>query len=256
MVIRFGLCGLMAALLMSCCQANPNAKDIVRVYAASSLTDVLPKLKAQFEKNNPSIKVVLSFAGSQILRLQLEQGAPADLFISANKIHMDALKQKRIIGETQLLAHNKLVLIVPEHNPAHIESYHDLVAAKRLVLGTRHVPVGYYAHEVLALSEKTLGSDFRGQVLKNLVSEESNVRLVRAKVELGEADAAIVYQSDFVASKRLKSIPIPEAFNVKTDYLVGSVRQMVSSVPRQHFLSFLMSKGARDIFEHDGFDVQ
>ena len=188
---------LSAAAAASGCGPDAMQPQPLRVFAASSLTEAFQEMASAFENAYPDTEVVLVFAGSQVLRLQLEQGAQADIFSSADPRHMEALVQEGIVSGHRVLAENELVVIVPPGNPAGIESFAELANAERVVIGTSNVPVGVYAREALRRAETAGGlAGFEAAVMGRVVSEESNVRLVRAKVELGEADAAIVYRTE------------------------------------------------------------
>jgi molybdate transport system substrate-binding protein len=198
--------------------AGADAEAPVSVFAASSLTDAFGELAQSAE-----LEVAPSFAGSQVLRLQIAQGAPADVFASADRRHMDALVEAGLVGDARVFAHNELVVVVPPDNPAGIEAFEDLPRARRIVVGDPNVPVGRYTRRLLVRAAERFGDGFVSAVRARVVSEESNVRLVRAKVELGEADAAIVYRTDAAASERVRVVPIPDALNVRAEYLIGVV---------------------------------
>ena len=125
----------------------------LNVYAASSLTDAFTEIERAFEAAHADVDAALSFAGSQVLRLQIEQGASADLYASANPDHARALRDAGLLRGVRSFAVNELAVIVPPDNPAGIESFGDLAAAERLVIGTASVPVGQailHAHGFLA----------------------------------------------------------------------------------------------------------
>lgn len=212
-----------AALLGGCNPSSGSDRVTLDVYAASSLTEAFGELERIFEKAHPDVDVAPTFAGSEVLRLQIEQGAPADVFASANAAHMNALIDAGLVPEAWTFTHNELVVIVPLDNPAGIETFADLPHAERIVIGTENVPVGRYAREALERAAETLGVGFPARVMTHVVSEETNVRLTRAKVELGEADAAVVYRTDAVASDRVGIIDVPAEANVRADYLIGAV---------------------------------
>jgi len=215
------------------------------VFAASSLTDAFSALEVAFEREHPDVDVAPSFAGSQILRIQIEQGAPADVYASADRAHMDALVAGGHVTGAEVFVHNALVVIVPPDNPAGIERFEDLPRAERLVLGDPNVPVGRYARELLSRT------DFEEEVLAHVVSEEANVRLVRAKVELGEADAAIVYRTD--ASDRVRVIEIPDAVNVRADYHVGLVTRSERRALAREWIELLRGDAGRRALTEHGF---
>jgi len=251
---RAGVAAVLA-LVLAACEAPPESGTL-SVYAASSLTEAFGELETAFEAAHPDIDVSVTYAGSQILRLQIEQGAPADVFASANLEHMEALVDSGLVAESRVFVRNELVVIVPLDNPAGIESLEDLPEASRIVLGTRNVPVGRYARDVLRLAAPTLGEGFEAMVLSRVVSEETNVRLARAKVELGEADAAIVYRTDAGSSDRVRIVEIPPEFNVIADYPIGVLRRTTVPATAEAWVSLLMSPEGRTVLARHGFIVE
>jgi molybdate transport system substrate-binding protein len=237
------------------CKSNQSARHELHVYAASSLTDVFQDLEKVFEDRYPDINLLVSFAGSQVLRLQIEQGATADVFASANRNHMKALMGADRLEESWVFARNELALIVPKDNPAKIDTFTDLPRAARLVIGTQNVPVGEYTRVALRRVADEFGNDFDSVVLGRVVSQESNVRLVRAKVEFGEADAAIVYRTDSISSKSVRSIPIPPRCNVRIDYTIGLLRGTPNRSQALKWISFVSSDTGRDVLASHGFLV-
>ncbi len=242
------------AVVIAACETPPEAGTL-NVYAASSLTEAFGELEAVFEAAHPDIDVSVTYAGSQVLRLQIEQGAAADVFASANPEHMRALQDSGLAEESRVFVHNELVVIVPLDNPAGIEALEDLAEASRIVLGTANVPVGRYAREVLRLAAPSLGEGFEAMVLSRVVSEESNVRLARAKIELGEADAAIVYRTDAGSSDRVGIVEIPSQYNVIADYPVGVLRRTTVPATAEAWVALLMSPEGRAVLARHGFIV-
>lgn len=244
---------LCLALAAAGCQADRPERQPLHIFAASSLTDAFREMAGAFEGAHPDTDVVLVFAGSQVLRLQIEQGAPADVFASANAQHMEALVQGGLVSGERVLARNELVVIVPPANPAGIESFGDLVRAERIVIGTPNVPVGVYAREALRRAGAEVGGGaFAKAVLGRVVSEESNVRLVRAKVELGEADAAIVYRTDAVPG-RVRTVQLPPGANVRARYLIGMVEGAGNAAGAERWAEFTASPEGRRILSRHGF---
>lgn len=239
----------LGASLVLACTPKPGVVDL---YAASSLRDVLAPLAHAYEDQQRA-KTSLNFAGSQTLRLQIEHGAPADAFISANAEHVRALEALGKVSEARPFATGELALIVPKQNPAGIENIDDLVHAKRIVLGTPEVPIGRYTDQLLSRARELQGDAWVDDVGRSVVSRESNARLVRAKVELGEADAAIVYATD--VSDDVRAIEIPEALQVRVEYFAARVRNGDAAPQTEGFLAFLESEAARAILEEYGFSV-
>lgn len=235
------------------CERDTPRVELV-VFAASSLTEAFQALETRFEEAHPEIDLRLVFSGSQVLRLQIEQGAPADVLATANAMHMDALLEAGLVSSQTPFARNALTLIVPPHNPSGITRLQDLSRARRLVIGTRHVPVGQYARRVLENARATLGDSHVDAIEARVVSEEPNARLVRAKIALGEADAALVYRSDAVVSDDVVAIPIPEALNVEADYHIGAIAGSRHAREAAAFIEFARSPTGQSILAQHGFE--
>ncbi len=249
----------MLLLATGCGSGGPEPRRL-SVYAASSLTDAFTAIERAFEAAHDGVDVALAFAGSQVLRLQIEQGAPADVFASADPDHTQALIDARLLRGARPFAANELAIVVPLDNPSGIESYGGLTAAERLVIGADTVPVGRYTRAVLRRSATTLGADFETTVLSRVVSLEHNVRLVRAKVELGEADAGIVYRTDAATAARVRIVPIPADLNVRAEYVMGIVTAGRSRTPSgaargpaERWIAFVHSPRGQAILGEYGF---
>lgn len=231
------------------------ADTTLQVFAASSLTEAFEDLARGFEGRYPDLAVQLTFAGSQALRLQIEQGADADVFASADERHMAALMDLGEVATSFVFARNELVVIVPLDNPAGIEAFADLPQAGSIVIGVASVPIGAYTRAVLENAALAYGAAFTEAVWSKVVSEESNVRLVRAKVELGEADAAIVYATDAAASDGVAAVAIPPEVNLGSAYTLGRVERTSRTEAADLFLAYVRSPAARAALEARGFLV-
>jgi len=240
-------------LLAGCKRDAAETNPSLSVFAASSLTEAFLELERGFEAANPGVDVALTFAGSHVLRLQIEQGASADVFASADESHMTALVRAGSVSQEQVFAHNELVVITPRDNPAGLESFNDLPRASRVVIGAENVPVGIYTRECLRRASERIGPEFASKVREHVVSEESNVRLVRAKVELGEADAAIVYRTDAVASERVRLVSIPEELNARADYYIGQLGRTSRPELARRWIAYVRSEDGRSILSRRGF---
>lgn len=238
-------------LTAACGEPDPSSRSL-SVFAASSLTEAFAELEQQMESNEPGVDVVVSTGGSQALRVQIEQGAPADVLASANAEHIDALVKTGLVKASLAFAEGQLVLVVPRANPAGLRSLEDLPTATRIVLGSPEVPVGQYARTLLELAETRYGAGFRGRVEAHVVSLEPNVRQVLAKIELGEADAAIVYRSDVVASRDVLVIEIPPALAVPARYYAGVTTGAAEPQLAQRFVEHLRSPAGRAVLERHG----
>lgn len=235
------------ALVVGCRDEGPPRAEVA-VFAASSLTESFQAIEAAFEAAHPGVDVRLTFAGSQVLRLQIEQGAGADVFASADARHMSALGDAGHVAESHVFARNGLVVITPlEGSP--VRTFADLPRAERLVIGAEAVPVGRYTRRMLAQAGATLGADFAGRVRARVASEETNVRIVRAKVELGEADAAIVYRTD--ASPRVRVVPVPEAIDAPAAYHIAALAGADDAA--RAFVAFVRAPEGRAILAARGF---
>ena len=212
--------------ILSACAPNAPVSASVQlsVFAAASLTEAFGDVATAFEGTHPGVDVLLNFAGSNTLRAQIEQGAQADLIASANTKEMDALVASKLVanGASKIFLTNRLVVVTPTENPAGLSTLDDLSEpGVKLVLAAEEVPVGRYARLVL----ENAGPQFEAQVLANVVSNETTVKQVLAKVQLGEADAGIVYASDAVAAPDLPVIEIPPEWNVLAEYPIAVLKE-------------------------------
>jgi len=192
------------------------------VFAAASLRDSFEKLAEAFERAHPGVHVRFNFAGSQELRTQMENGAPADVFASADLRQFDSARGGGLVGAPKIFTTNEPVIVVPRTNPAKVTSLADLPRANRLVIGARQVPIGAYALQILDKAKAQYGADFRSRVEARVVSHELNTRQVLNKVALGEADAGIVYRTDALRSRDVQVIAIPADLNVLAEYPIAS----------------------------------
>jgi molybdate transport system substrate-binding protein len=222
------------ALLVSAClsgarQTPPVSGEIV-VFAASSLTDAFQDMAYTFEQANPTARLTFNFGGSSQLAAQLGQGATADVFASADTLQMDsARKSGALAAPEHVFASNHLVLITPKDNPAHINSLKDLASPGiKFVTTQPGVPIGAYTAQMCdkAAADPSYGSDFKSRVQANTVSEEDNVKQVVSKVQLGQADAAIVYTTDATPHMhaRLNVIQLPDSVQVVASYPIAVAR--------------------------------
>ena len=252
---------LFATLLAGCAPAasqpaNIPEPKILNVFAAASLTDAFTEIGRNFEVAHPGVTVTFNFAGSQALRTQIEEGAPVDVFASANKTEMEKLLADSFVAQdsAQTFLNNKLVMILPSNNPASLEKLEDLAQPGiKLVFAAEAVPVGKYTRQSLELMNGQFGTDFKDKVLANVVSNEDNVRQVVAKVQLGEADAGIVYTSDAVAAPDLMTVEIPPELNVVAEYPIARLTQSTNPELADTFIAFVLSDEGQAILQKWGF---
>ncbi len=239
--------------------ASQPLSGTVTVFAAASLSDAFNELAAEFERMNTGVEMRFNFAGSPTLRTQLEQGARADIYASADLAQMSLAKQRGVVvSNEKTFARNSLVVITPKSNPAGIDILADLKKTGiKLVLANADVPVGNYSRRVLTNLEKdpAYGAGFAEAVLRNLVSNESNVKQVVAKVELGEADAGIVYGTDVTPSvaSALNRLEIPAAVNVIAEYPIALTKDASNARAAQAFVDFVLSAAGQVVLKKWGF---
>ncbi|MBX3047812.1 MAG: molybdate ABC transporter substrate-binding protein [Anaerolineales bacterium] len=241
---------VLSAVLAACA---PAASGEVTVFAASSLTDAFTEIGAAFEAQHAGSQVLFNFGGSSQLATQLAEGAPADVFASANQAQMaNAAAAGRISGEPVLFLTNRLVIVVPADNPAGIQTPADLAKANlRLVLAAPDVPIREYSDQAItALGDAA----YQQAVYANLVSEEPNVRQVATKVALGEADAGIIYTSDVTPdiAGQVLQIEIPVEANVIAVYPIAAVEGGQPALAQQ-FIDFVLSPDGQAILAKWGF---
>jgi molybdate transport system substrate-binding protein len=246
---------LSLALFLSACGAS-NTPHTLTVYAAASLTDAFTEIGKAFEAENVGVTVVFNFAGSQNLRTQIEQGAPADVFASANTKEMDTLVAQNIINgdAPQIFLVNRLVVILPKDNPAGIRSLEDLSKPDlKLVFAAEEVPAGRYARQVLENLNALFGADFKDKVMANVVSNEDNIRQAMTKVQLGEADAGIVYVSDAVAAPERLRIEIPTEVDVLAEYPIAPLAESITTELANRFIAHVLSPAGQATLAKWGF---
>lgn len=267
-----GIIGVIACIIVlaliaaaGCAGVQPAAErgsgqtDLV-VFAAASLTGAMTGIAREYEAVHPDTRIVLNFDGSQALRSQIEQGARADLFLSANTRHMTALQGEGLMvnDSVTVFAKNRLALIVPKENRANITGLADLARPDiRLVIGTKDVPFGDYTRQALGkmAGDSACGPEYTNAVMENVVSEDPTVTALVAKIRLGEADAGIAYASDVSGGDRalVTAIPIPDRYNVIAEYPLGVVRDAKEKDRAIAFARFIMSDEGNAILKRYGF---
>lgn len=253
-VRRFAvLCLLFALLGGGVLQAQ--ADQTLTVFAAASLTDAFEEIATAFEAAHPGVDVLFNFAGSSDLAAQLAEGAPADVFASANNRQMTAARDAgRVTTRPVTFVKNRLVLIVPVENPANIAGLRDLAnEGVLLVLAAPDVPVRDYTNTMLdrMAADPGYGESYREAVMANVVSEEQNVRQVAAKVALGEADAGIVYLSDVTPdiSDQVMALPIPDSLNTIATYPIAITNDTANPELAQAFVDYVTSEEGQATME-------
>jgi molybdate transport system substrate-binding protein len=231
---------LLAGALASAGSARVDSSGRLTVFAAASLTDVLPKIDARPR---------YGFAGSDVLAAQIQQGAPADVFAAASPKYPELLYKLGLVQKPIQFATNTLVLVVPKSNPAHIRGVDDLARpGLKIVVGDPAVPVGSYTRTVLG----NLG--IAPAVLKNVVSQETDVRGVLGKVALGEADAGFVYITDARTVRGgVKVIALRESAQPHVVYEVAVVRSSTHLQAAYRYVTRLIRPAAQRELRRAGF---
>jgi molybdate transport system substrate-binding protein len=233
------------------------AGEIV-VFAASSLTDVFQDMATAFQQANPNARLTFNFGASSQLATQLGQGARADVFASADQVQMDnARKTEAIAGQDRVFARNRLVVITPRDNPRKIMAVKDLANdGVKFVTAAQGVPIGQYTLQMLdkAVADPAYGADFKSKVEANTVSKEDNVRQVVSKVQLGEADAAVVYSTDATPQVRdqLQIIQVPDPLQTLATYPIA-VAKGSNPAGGATFVSFVLGAAGQATLAKWGF---
>lgn len=240
--------------------AFPAEGGDLTVFAAASLTASFEDIKSDLETANPALTITYNFAGSQALVTQLTEGAQSDVFASASRTQMtNAVDAGVIAGEPEVFTRNRLTIVVPADNPAGIESAADLAAAGLdLVLAAPEVPVGQYAREAackMAADAATYGDGFLDGFAGNIVSNEDNVKAVLTKVQLGEAEAGIVYTTDVTADVAgdVLQIEIPAEVNVVATYPIAPVEGGDAALAGA-FISYVLGPDGQATLAEYGFE--
>ncbi|MCL4394229.1 MAG: molybdate ABC transporter substrate-binding protein [Chloroflexi bacterium] len=228
------------------------------ILAAASLTDSFKEIAKGFEAANPGVKVAFSFAGSQTLRTQIQQGVTADVFASADNNNMDPVKAANLLAsDPQIFTRNLLVVILPKANPGGLKELKDLSkAGTKLIVAASSVPVGNYTLQALdkLSADPTYGSDFKAKVLAQVVSNETDVKAVVTKVGLGEGDAGVVYTTDAkVAADKLTTIAIPEQYNVVATYPIAVLKSSPNASLALKFVDYVLSSDGQAVLAKYGF---
>lgn len=235
------------------------APRTLTVLAAASLQEAFTALGDMLEQQRPGLKVAFNFAGSQTLALQIQQGAPADVFASADEYWMTVVKDSgHLAGAPRVFAHNQLVVIVPASNPGHIERLSDLGRpGLKLVFAADPVPAGQYARTMLGNLARLpgFGADFAARVNANVVSNEEDVKAVVTKVRLKEADGGVVYGTDVTpdVADDVRTLGIPPGANVIADYPIAVLAHAPDPDDARAFVDLVLSPTGQRALAARGF---
>ncbi|SDQ23887.1 molybdate ABC transporter substrate-binding protein [Microbacterium sp. cf332] len=224
---------------------EPDVSGEVNVFAAASLKDGFDELATQFEQRHPSVSVApISYDGSSTLATQLIEGAPADVFASADEANMQKVVDAGLTASPQLFATNRLTIVVPAGNPAGITGLADLADADRtVVLCAAEVPCGAASTTLLENAGVTPSVD----------SYEQNVTAVLTKVTSGEADAGLVYVTDAATTDEVDAVETPGADAVVNRYPIAALTAARSPEAAAAFVAFVLSDEGRAVLDQRGF---
>lgn len=244
------------ALLVISCDQGPGPPPDVTVYAASSLAGAVDALINGWYDDEQFASIGFSVGSSAALRVQIEQGAPADLLLSADTANPQALVDAGLSdGQSKTFATNRLAIIVPDGNPGEISTPLDLArSGVRVIAAGEMVPITQYAEQLVAnlTGLPDYPADFASRYEANIVSREDNVGAVVTKIHLGEGDAAIAYITD-VPSADVNMVEVPADANVLATY-AGVVLKRAANVSAAHaFLDWLLGATGQSILVDAGF---
>jgi molybdate transport system substrate-binding protein len=252
-----GAAAFALALGIAACTSGASAGTSLTIYAAASLKTVLVSAEAAFETTTPGVAFTTSTDSSAALETKIEQGAPADVFLSADASNPQKLVEAGLAaGGLVTFAANVLVVIVPSSNPAGIRSPADLAkAGVKVIAAADSVPISGYAKQLVANLAKEPGypASFASAYSANIVSKEDNVAAIVAKIELCEGDAGIVYATDAKSSTKVTTIPVPDAANVLATYAGVVVKTSANVAAAEAFVTWLAGPDGQAIFARFGF---
>jgi molybdate transport system substrate-binding protein len=227
------------------------------VYGASSLKAALARVKATYEAADPIITLTISTDSSTALETKIEQGAAADVLLSADTANPQKLIDKGLAaGSVTKFAGNLLTVIVPKSNPAGIQTPADLARSGiKVIAAGDTVPITQYANQLVANLAKQPGypADFAARYAANVVSRQDNVAAVVSQIALGEGDAGIVYVTDAKTATQATTIPVPAAANVPATYAGVVIRASANLSAAQEFLTWLAGPDGQAVLAAFGF---
>jgi len=191
------------------------------------------------------------------LLVQIQQGAPADVYASADERQMNTALEDGLVTEPEIFVRNRPVVIVPAENPAEIEAFGDLASVDaQIVLAEEAVPIARYTEQVLDNADAEYGGNFAQNVRDKIVSREANVRASANRVALGEADATFVYISDVTEdiSEQVRVIEIPENLNVVATYPIATIEESRNAGLAREWVDLVLSDEGQSVLESYNFE--
>lgn len=246
----------MMAMLGMLLVASAQPQVALTVLAAASLRASMNEITRQFTSENPKVRIDVSYAGSQELAAQIQLGAPADVFFSADSKQMETLVTTRHIAKNRFLpiARNELTILVSKRAAKKVGGLRALSAPGLLLcMAAAEVSVGRYTRQALDKAKITCGEDWHVKVMANVRSFEPNVSAVVARIDLGEADAGIVYRTDARVAKQSISRPIPKSWNVEATYFGSPLQGSSQPQLARRLVDWVRSRKGQGILERNGF---
>lgn len=239
-------CLCCAAALSGCGGEEPAASRSAMVFAAASLTGAFQALDEAFRLRHPDARLDLHFAGTSQLVVQVREGAPVDVFASADVPNMEKIEATGlVVAPPRVFARNRLTIVTAKGNPHGIRSLADLARPElRVVLCGPEVPAGRYAREAMA----------KASVTPRSLSDEPSVKAVVAKVRLGEVDAGVVYVTDATAAAdHVDAVPLPDENDVVAAYPIAVLRAGRNRSLGEQFVAFVLSPDGQAVLRSSGF---
>lgn len=235
----------MGLLVIVACGGSERPVGEILVSAAASLTDAFAESEAAFEAANPEIDVLLNLGSSSSLREQILEGAPVDVFASANPSNMTQVIAAGATNQSTTFALNVLQIAVPAGNPAGIAGLADFATPELLIgLCAAGAPCGDFGRQALEAAG----------VIPSIDTEEPDARALLTKIEAGELDAGIVYATDVLSSSAVDGIAIPEQFNVVAEYPIAVLTEAPNAGGAEAFVNFVLSEEGQAILRRYGFE--
>ena len=256
-MIRLALVASLAAAITGCRASPGTATAALEVYAAASLKQAMSAVETAYEAAHPGVTVTVSTDSSSALETKIEQGARADVFLSADTTNPQKLVDGGFAsGAVTPFAGNALTIIVPSDNPADIQTPADLAkVGVKIIAAGEHVPITRYATQLVDNLAMEVGypTDFTARYAGNVVSEEDNVSGIVTKVGLGEGDAGVVYVTDARGSDRVATVDVPATANVPATYGGVVVRTSPDHDAAAAFLAWLAGNEGQAVLADLGF---
>lgn len=230
----------------------------ITVFAAASLKESYTEIGKQIKKDK-NIDVEFNFAGSQQLVASINQGVNADVFASADTKNMKTLTDAKKVDKDVIFAQNQVVIVKNKSSKASINSLADLSKdGVKLVVGDKSLPAGNYFYKALdaAKADNTIDQATYDKIIKNIKSQELNVKDVVSKVNLGDADAGVVYKTDANNQKELQVITDKEFSKLQVDYPIAVISDSKNKTAAQEFVDYVTTGKGKDILKQYGFSVK